>query len=178
MPLLTLELPLELDQGYAAYVQPLLQSMSADTTVINVLSGQQSPGLAPAESRSHASALHVSAAGPQRQSMLPHAVAASVPLGAKMSQQGSALDGHLERCQRFAATGQLSSGCLAEVAAAARPLLQAVEGALAELSKLLHLLLMHCGKLVIMLLLLLGTQLSSKAATVLCCYAPWSQSIG
>lgn len=86
-----------------------------------------------------------------------------------MSQQGSALDGHLERCQRFAATGQLSSGCVAEVAAAARPLLQAVEGALAELSKLLHLLLMHCGKLVIMMLLLLGTQLSSKAVTVLCC---------
>ena len=96
-----------------------------------------------------------------------------------MSQQCSALDGHLERCQGCATTGQLSSGCVADVAAAARPLLQAVEGALAELSKLLHmLLLMHCGKLVIMLLLLLGTQLSSKAATVLCCYAPWSQSIG
>jgi len=95
-----------------------------------------------------------------------------------MSQQCSALDGHLERCQKNAATGQLSSGCVAEVAAAARPLLQAVEGALAEQSKLLHILLMHCGKLVIMLLLLLGTQLSSKAATVLCCYARWSQSIG
>ena len=89
------------------------------------------------------------------------------------------MDGRLKRCQRFAATGQLSSGCAAEVvAAAARPLLQPVAGALTEISKLLHRLLMHRGKLVTMLLLLLRTQLSSKAAAVLCCRMRWIHSIG
>ena len=43
--------------------------------------------------------------------------------------------------QRFAATCQLSSGGVAEVAAAAYPLLQAVGGAFAEASRLLHILL-------------------------------------
>ena len=60
--------------------------MSADTAVTIVLSGQHGSGLAPAEFEPHASALHVSAAEPQRQSVLPHAVAVSVPLGAEMFQ--------------------------------------------------------------------------------------------
>ena len=63
----------------------------------------------------------------------------------------------------------VSSGCVAEVAAAANPLLQAIRDAIAELSKLLTILLMHRGKLVSMLLLLLGTQLSDKAAAALRC---------
>lgn len=65
----------------------------------------------------------------------------------------------------------LFSGCDAEVATAAHPLLQAVVGALAELSKLLHILRMHRGKT--MLLLLMATQLSSKAAASLCCRTHW-----
>ncbi len=64
--------------------------MRADTTISIVLFEQQSPGLAAAESRPRASALHVSAAEPQRQSVLPQAFAASVPHEAKVSQQRSA----------------------------------------------------------------------------------------